>query len=134
MKKIPDRVMDFLHAFTGDNFVEAMQMAGYKGQPSYLKSKANAFLREPIVQETLRKNELITAKRQGLVAEKQERREFLSKVVRNQDIDEVGEERLGVESNIPLAQRVKAVELSCWRKWTATWRTNRLTSMLKSPW
>ena len=111
MKRLNQNHRAFLTSYKGDNPIESMRMAGYKGADSYLRVKAEKLLKDPLIQEALQKNKLLLENTKKNIADVQERKEFLTKVIRNEPIGEIGEERAGEDRNIELPNRMKAVEM-----------------------
>jgi len=106
----------FADAFCGDT-VEAMQIAGYQGDPNYLKSKGNTLLKNPDVMEIIKTRAKFAVRTQNAVATRDERMEFWTSIMKNKD-EHANEEKdsSGIpipkeNVNIPMNMRLKASEL-----------------------
>lgn len=104
----------FVEAFAGD-VVEAMQIAGYKGEVSSLKYRGEQMLTHPDVVAALNLRTQLQTKTEKAIANREERQAFWTAIMRNKDPhakDEV-DPKTGISKppgNIPLAQRLKASE------------------------
>jgi hypothetical protein len=92
-----------------------MRVAGYTGADNYLKRKAEDLLKDPTVQEALRKRDNFRTSTNKIIADRQERQALWTAIMRNTDphykeeLDENGIPK--AQGNIPLQTRLKASEL-----------------------
>lgn len=111
---VSEKIRDFVLAYNGD-VVEAMMIAGFAGEPATLKMRGEKYLKEPHIQEALKKRDLFTHSKHAVIANRQERQAFWTSIMRNHDPDAKPEYNdKGIrkpEENIPLATRLKASEL-----------------------
>lgn len=104
----------FVEAYCGD-LTQAMQVAGYIGQPAQLEARGRELLANPSVKEAIRQRAKYLVKTQETIATREERQEFLSAVMRNQDphripeLDEFGKAKAA--EPVPMNTRLKALEL-----------------------
>jgi len=106
----------FADAFCGDT-LEAMQIAGYQGDNNYLKAQGNQLLQHPDVMEIIKTRAKFAVRTQNAVASRDERMEFWTNIMKNQD-EHANDERdsSGIpipkeNINIPMNMRLKASEL-----------------------
>lgn len=104
----------FVEAYCGD-VVTAMQLAGYVGDEATLEKRGRELLTNPNVEKAIRERSKYLAKTKTAVAHREERQEFWTAIMRNQDPHYIPEKNeMGVvkpRENIPLAQRLKASEM-----------------------
>jgi hypothetical protein len=107
----------FVEAYAGD-VVEALRVAGYQGDPRYLQQKGSELLREPKIIEALKIRSQYMATKIKVKADREERQEYWTNIMRNEDPDARPElDKDGnplpenYKPNIPYAIRLKASEL-----------------------
>ena len=92
-----------------------MRLAGYSGTDTYLRNKAEQFLKDPIVVEAIQQRDTYVQSRTRMIADRQERQSFWTQLMRNEDPDAKPEYDVnGIPKptdNVPLSQRIKASEL-----------------------
>jgi phage terminase small subunit len=116
-KQLSQKRRLFAEAYAGDE-VEAMQLAGYQGDPNYLRQKAQQLLKDPLVMEAIKDRSKYTATTKEAIWNREERQVFWTQVAKNKDpyarqeLDKFGnpipEEH---KPNIPIQQRLKATEM-----------------------
>lgn len=104
----------FVEAYAGDE-VAAMQIAGYEGDPKYLKQKANQMLRQPKIIKAIQDRSRYLVNLGTAVSDRNERMMFWSSIMNNHDPHyrkEVDANGIPIpEPNIPVSTRLKASEL-----------------------
>ena len=104
----------FVEAYSGD-LLEAMQVAGYIGQPEQLTKRGQELLLNPHIITAIQERSKYLLKTQNIVADREERQAFWTSVMRNQDphriatLDEFGKAKPA--EAVPMAQRLKAAEM-----------------------
>jgi hypothetical protein len=103
----------FIEAYDGDD-VGAMRIAGWNGTDSYLRSKANELLADPLIIEAIKERSRFKAKTLKAIADREERQAFWTAVMRNEDPhhkEEVDANGVPIpQGNIPLQVRIAASE------------------------
>jgi hypothetical protein len=104
----------FVEAYAGDE-VHAMRVAGYQGADAYLKQKGTEMLNHPVIREAIKNRSLYSAKTAGTIADREERMEMWTSIMRNEDPyvkQEFTENNIPipVPQNVPLPLRLKASE------------------------
>lgn len=104
----------FVEAYAGDE-VAAMQIAGYQGDPNYLRQQAKILLSKPKIIKALQDRTRYLVNLGTAVADREERMMMWSSIMNNHDPHKRQEfDSNGVplpEGNIPLSVRLKASEL-----------------------
>jgi hypothetical protein len=104
----------FVEAYSGD-LLEAMQVAGFVGQPEQLTKKGKELLLNPHVHTAIQERSKYLLKISTVVADREERQAFWTSVMRNQDphrlpiLDDFGKAKPA--ESVPMAQRLKAAEM-----------------------
>jgi len=112
--KLAPKQRIFVEAYYGDN-VNSMRIAGYSGEDSYLDTKAEELLRDPLIVEAIKERSKYMAITKKAIADREERQQLWSDILRNEDPHRKEEfDANGIplpEGNIPLPIRLKASEL-----------------------
>ena len=112
---VTQQQMLFVEAYDGTNAVEAMRIAGCEGHPQFLLQEARKLLSMPQITNAIINRDKLRQTKQTLVANRKERQEFWTSLIRNKDphhipvVDGNGNEV--PQENIPISQRLKASEL-----------------------
>lgn len=113
-KPLTKRERLFVAAFDGD-IAQTMRLAGYVGHDSTLEQKGKELLKQPNIQYAIRKRAEIEERTNQLILTREERLVLLSAIARNADPHAIEEKdsygNIKDPENIPMAQRLKAIEL-----------------------
>lgn len=105
----------FIEAFNGD-VVEAMTIAGFSGQESYLRMKGTELLADPNIVAALKERSKYLNKMGNVIASRDERQMFWTSIMNNndphhiKDKDPLTKHELPA-GNIPMNVRLKASEM-----------------------
>jgi hypothetical protein len=104
----------FIEAYAGDEVV-AMQIAGYSGEPGYLRQQAKKLLSQPKILKALQDRTRYLINLGSAKADREERMMMWSSIMNNHDPHAKQEyDANGIpiqQGNIPLSVRLKASEL-----------------------
>lgn len=103
----------FVEAYAGDT-VEAMRIAGYIGDNAHLKAHGESILREPEIIAAINDRSKYETKTIRVIADRQERQTFWSKIMQNEDPYEKPVLKDGIpepSAPLPLQLRLKASEM-----------------------
>ena len=113
----------FVSSYAGD-IIEAMQVAGYEGDPAKLELKGKKLLSDPLIIEAIKNRTIYHRTQERAIATREERQEFWTSIMKNHDPhakevpDTVMDPKTGIsmpnpdkDRDIPLAMRIKATEL-----------------------
>jgi hypothetical protein len=113
-KKVTKQQRLFVEAYCGDE-VEAMEIAGYSGADTYLKSRALELLRQPHIMQAIKDRSKYLTNMGAAIASKEERQMMWSSVMNNHDPHHRTEKDAnGIpipKGNLPMNMRLKAAEM-----------------------
>lgn len=102
----------FVDAYTGEasgNATEAARIAGYKGDAPTLGAVGSENLRKPLIADAI--SRIQNDERGEAVANRQERREFLTRVMRGEELETVvTKDGQVIHSEPSMSNRLKALE------------------------